>query len=115
MTRLPDSLQALGTELEAATGRAVRRRARRHAFATGAGTVLLALPLAVAVGAEDLAPDGRELRFPVATPSATVDTTPKPRRLPIGAPAPARPAPCLGSALCAVPLPPSQLLAHGRT
>jgi len=117
MTRLPDRLQALGAELEAATGRAARRRARRQAFATGAGTVLLALPLAVAVGGEDLAPDGRELRFPVATPSATVDTTPKTRRLPIGAPAPApaRPAPCLGSVLCAVPTPPSQLLAHGRT
>jgi hypothetical protein len=112
MTRLPDRLQALGTELEAATGRAVRRRARRHAFATGAGAVMLALPLAVAVSAEDLAPDGRQLRFPVATPSATVDST---RRLPIGAPTPARPATCLGSALCAVPTPPLQLLAHGRT
>jgi hypothetical protein len=115
MTRLPDRLQALGTELEAATGRAVRRRARRHAFATGAGAVMLALPLAVAVSAEDLAPDGRQLRFPVATPSATVDSTPKARRLPIGAPTPARPATCLGSALCAVPTPPLQLLAHGRT
>jgi hypothetical protein len=114
MSGLPDDLRILGAELEAATRRAVRRRARRQAFATGAGTVLLALPLAVAFSAADLAPDGRQPRFSVATPSATVDHPPASRLLIHDAQTRARTAPCPHDTFCAVPSSRPHLAFAGR-
>jgi hypothetical protein len=49
---MPPELIALGDQLEAAAARAVRRRrrARRQLWMNGAASVLVALPLAVAIG-----------------------------------------------------------------
>jgi hypothetical protein len=118
MSPLPGDLELLGAELEAATARAMRRRARRHAFATGAGAILVAAPLAVLVGAVDVAPDQRRAPVPVATPSApatATDAATRMRRLG-EEPSPARPTPCLDAADCGGPGPPSITIAlQGRT
>ena len=53
---LPDYLDVLGSRLEAAAGRAMRRRSRRQGFLNAVGAVCLAVPLAVAVSAAPLAP-----------------------------------------------------------
>ena len=105
MSRLPEELELLGSQLEAATARAVRRRTRRHSLFSGAGAVLVAVPLAVAISAADLAPDDRALRLSVPTPfapGATAGPTPTPLTR-SGSPAPSSPATCPDAAVCGAP------------
>jgi hypothetical protein len=77
MSQLPDDLRGLGADLEAAAARAVRRRARRQTLVSGAGAVLVAVPLAVGVSASDVAPDRQPWITPTpgatAVPAAPVD------------------------------------------
>jgi hypothetical protein len=107
MSRLPAELEILGDELEAATARALRRRARRQAFINGAGAILLAVPLAVAVSAADVAPDTRPSGLPGLAPTV-VPTVPVSeatvRRVHHEAVAPSHPGPCVD--ICRTPDPP---------
>ena len=63
---MPPELIALGDQLEAAAARTVhRRRARRQLWMNGAASVLVALPLAIAIG--------RDYSRPVVQTTATPD------------------------------------------
>jgi hypothetical protein len=72
---LPDDLALLGLYLEVATGKSVRRRARRHTMANFIGAVSVAVPFALAVAAADLSPaDGLLPRPPVISLEAAPTT-----------------------------------------
>ena len=115
MSPLPGDLELLGAELEAATARDMRRRARRHALDAGAGAILVSVPLAVAVSAVDVAPDDRRPLVPSATPSVPTsgsDAATRMRRLG-EEPSPARPTPCPDAANCGPPV--TSIVFTGRT
>lgn len=62
---LPPDLAMLGDRLEQAAARSLRRHARRQAILNGIAAVALAVPLALAVSATDLAPSSGERLLPL--------------------------------------------------
>jgi hypothetical protein len=56
VSALPADLDRLGSHLEAAAARSLRRRARRQAVLNAVCAVALAVPLAIAVSATSVAP-----------------------------------------------------------
>jgi hypothetical protein len=103
---LPPDLRLLGDRLEQAAARSLRRRARRQGILNAIAAVALAVPLALAVSAGELAPsslDERESRAPIVrTPSAGEVAHIRDELTP-----PPAPVKCLDANDCRLPAPPS--------
>jgi hypothetical protein len=112
---LPPDLRLLGDQLEQAAGRSLRRRARWQAVLNAIAAVALAVPLALAVSAGELAPSNLE---DSGTSRATaIVRTPSPGELAHirdEARSPEPPVKCLDANDCRMPAPSPAPLPVGR-
>jgi hypothetical protein len=102
--RLPDDLDALGRALEQAARRDVRRRQLVARVRQATWVTLLAVPLALAVSADDISPSMMGAQEPVAEASAPPSWAFAVAHIPDEMPPAAPRRPCLDGLDCVLPV-----------